>query len=172
VADRTRSSNWAGGDFQQPPRSDGGVALCGACRSSGRCRLGLTAESLDADGVAHFDLSCPPDGEGGPGVAHGGWTAGVLDEVLGHVPILHDQLSVTHTLTVRFRRPVPVGKPLHARAWIDRIDGERWHIAGELTLASSGAVLATGHGVWVARRFDEHFERFRQWLAAQEEGGG
>ena len=94
-------SGWAGGDFQQPPRTDGGVALCGACRRTGLCRLGLTEERLDEDGVAHFGLVCPASYEGGPNVAHGGWTAGVLDEVLGHVPLLHDQLSVTGTLTVR-----------------------------------------------------------------------
>jgi hypothetical protein len=50
------SDAWAGGDFQQPPRTDGGVALCGACRRTGACRLGLTTEHLDAEGVAHFDL--------------------------------------------------------------------------------------------------------------------
>src|SRR5215216_860637 len=114
---------WAGADFQQPPRNDGGVALCGSCRRSQTCRLGLTTERLDADGVASFDLVCPPEHEGGPHVAHGGWTAGVLDEVLGHVPLLHDQLTVTGTLEVRFVRPVPIERPLRARAWIDRVEG-------------------------------------------------
>jgi acyl-coenzyme A thioesterase PaaI-like protein len=161
-------SVWVGGDFQQPPRTDGGVALCGACRRTGSCRLGLTTEWLDGDGVAHFGLVCPTDAEGGPGVAHGGWTAGVLDEVLGHVPILHGQLTVTGTLTVRFVKPVPIERPLEARARVDRVEGRKWFCSGELVLASSGAELARANGVWVARDAATHFGRFEAWLAEQE----
>jgi acyl-coenzyme A thioesterase PaaI-like protein len=161
--------SWAGGDFQQPPRTDGGVALCGACRRTGGCRLGLTTERLDGDGVAQFSLVCPVGDEGGPGVAHGGWTAAVLDEVCGHVPLLHDQLSVTGTLTVRFVRPVPIERPLLARAWIDRKEARKWFISGELALASSGAMLATATGVWVLRDGEAHFGAFQRWLVEQDE---
>ena len=160
-------SPWAGGDFQQPPRTDGGVALCGACSHLGHCRLGLTTEKLDDAGVTHFELVCPADYEGGPTVAHGGWTAGVLDEVIGHVPIQHEQLSVTGTLTVRFVKPVPIERPLEARGWVDRVEGVKWYCSGELVLASSNAVLATGTGVWIARDRDAHFGGFKTWLADQ-----
>jgi acyl-coenzyme A thioesterase PaaI-like protein len=154
---------WAGGDFQQPPRTDGGVALCGACNRTGACRLGLTTERLDDDGVARFDISCPREHEGGPGIAHGGWTAGVMDEVLGHVPILNGQLSVTGTLTVRFEKPVPIERPLTASAWVHRRAERKWHIAGELVLASSGVRLAAAEGIFVLRT-RAHFDA---WLAEQ-----
>jgi acyl-coenzyme A thioesterase PaaI-like protein len=160
-------SRWAGGDFQQPPRTDGGVALCGACHRTGECRLGLTTERLDGDGVARFEITCPPEHEGGPGVAHGGWTAGVLDEVCGHVPLLHDQMSVTGTLTIRFLKPVPIGRPLQARAWVDERFERKWRIAGELVLSSSGAVLAEADGVFVLRDHLGHFAAYQEWLAAQ-----
>jgi acyl-coenzyme A thioesterase PaaI-like protein len=163
----TDGSPWVGGDFQQPPRTDGGVALCGACRRTGSCRLGLTTERLDAEGVAHFELVCPAGHEGGPGVAHGGWTAGMLDEVLGHVPILHGQVTVTGTLTVRFVKPVPIERPLVARAWVDRVDGLKWYCSGELVLRSSGAELATATGVWIARDAATHFAAFEAWLEQQ-----
>jgi hypothetical protein len=72
------ASGWAGGDFHQPTRNDGGVALCSsACMKTQLCRLGLTKERLEADGTASFEITCPAGLEGGPGVAHGGWTAGV-----------------------------------------------------------------------------------------------
>jgi acyl-coenzyme A thioesterase PaaI-like protein len=160
-------TRWAGGDFQQPPRTDGGVALCGACRRTGGCRLGLTTERLDEDGVARFDIVCPADYEGGPGVAHGGWTAETLDEVLGHVPLLNNQLTVTGTLTVRFVKPVPIGRPLLASAWVDRVEGKKWFLSGEIVLRSSGALLAGATGVWIARDPALHFGRFEQWLAEQ-----
>ena len=118
--------------------------------------------------MARFDIVCPQSEEGGPGVAHGGWTAAVLDETLGHVPILHDQLTVTGTLTVRFIKPVPLERPLEATAWIDRVEGKKWFISGRLVLASSGAELATGTGVWIARDRKAHFSGFQEWLAEQE----
>jgi acyl-coenzyme A thioesterase PaaI-like protein len=160
---------WAGTDFQQPPRTDGGVALCGACRRSSACRLGLTTERLDAEGVAHFEITCPREHEGGPGVAHGGWTAGVLDEVLGHVPILHGRMSVTGTLTVRFERPVPIEHPLHAQAWVVRREARKWFIEGELLLSSSSARLARAEGIFVLRDAASHFGDFERWLAEQAE---
>ena len=159
-------AGWAGSDFQQPPRTDGGVALCGACQKLGGCRLGLTTERHDGD-TARFDIVCPTTYEGGPGVAHGGWSAEVLDEALGHVPIMRNQLTVTGTLTVRFVKPVPINRQLEARAWIDRIEGKKWYISGELVLASSGAVLTSATGVWIARDRVEHFAGFQRWLAEQ-----
>jgi acyl-coenzyme A thioesterase PaaI-like protein len=160
-------STWAGGDFQQPPRTDGGVALCGACRRIDHCRLGLTEERLGDDGIARFALVCPEGHEGGPGVAHGAWIAGIFDEVLGHVPILHDQMTVTGELTVRFIKPVPIERPLEARAWADKVNGPKWQLQGELVLASSGALLAKAQGTFVARNGAAHFRAFQEWLAQQ-----
>jgi acyl-CoA thioesterase FadM len=91
----------------------------------------------------------------------------VLDEALGHVPILNNQLTVTGTLTVRFVKPVPIERDLEARAWVDRIEGRKWFMSGEIVLASSGALLTSGTGVWIARDREAHFEGFERWLAAQ-----
>lgn len=160
---------WVGSDFQQFIRTDGGVALCGACRAANKCRLGLHRESLDGD-TAKFELSCPRDQEGGPNVAHGGWTAAAMDEVLGHVPLLHNQLSVTATLAVNFRKPVPVQRPLAAHARVDKQEGSKWFISGELVLLPGGSVLATATGIWIARD-PSHFARHERWLAEQDAAG-
>jgi acyl-coenzyme A thioesterase PaaI-like protein len=161
---------WAGADFQDPPRTAGGVALCGACRRTGTCRLGLQTEMRDADGGALFELTCPAEHEGGPDVAHGGWTAAVLDDCLGHVPLLHGVLSVTAELTISYVKPVPVGRPLEVRAWVDRREGSRWYVHGELTLLPSSAVLARARGVWVTRDVG-HVARHARWLAEQDAAG-
>ena len=137
-----------------------------ACREKERCRLGLHSEWL-TEGTSHYRLACPSDHEGGPGVAHGGWTAGVLDEILGHVPLMHDQMCVTATLSVRFVKPVPIEVSLVGLARVDHIDGAKWSLSGELLLASSGAVLAIGTGVWVARDAAQHLAAFETWLAEQ-----
>jgi len=166
----TNVSAATGADFQDPPRSSGGVALCGACRGGGLCRWGVEREELSADGSVRFALTCPPTHEGGPNVAHGGWTTAVMDDCLGHVPLLHRVMTVTAELTVSFVKPVPVGRPLELRARVERREGRRWYLAGELTLLPGGAVLARAHGVWVSRDRG-HFDRHERWLAAQDGGG-
>jgi acyl-coenzyme A thioesterase PaaI-like protein len=154
-------------DYQEPPRTDGGVMLCGACRRTGRCSLGVRREHLDDDGVARFVLTCGPDHEGGPNVAHGGWTAAVLDDCLGHLPLHARVLSVTAELTITFVKPVPVGRPLEISARVDRREGSRWYISGEMVLLGGGATLARAHGVWVTRD-PGHFDRHARWLETQD----
>lgn len=156
---------WIGNDSVAQPLTDTGVVMCGACTAQRRCRLGVQRERLDGE-VALFDLHCPRDHEGGPNVAHGGWTASVMDEMLGHVPLLHRQMTVTATLTVNFVKPVPVERRLRARAWVDRVEGSKWFASGELLLPPSDAVLATATGIWVARD-PSHFARHEKWLAEQ-----
>ncbi|WP_329310877.1 PaaI family thioesterase [Streptomyces sp. NBC_01262] len=156
-------------DFQDPPRTSGGVALCGACRKGAACKLGVEQEHMEDDGTVRFALTCPRDHEGGPDVAHGGWTAAVLDDCLGHVPLLNRVLSVTAELTVSFVKPVPVGRPLEVRAWVERREGSRWYISGEMVLLPGRAVVARASGIWVSRD-NGHFARHERWLADQDAG--
>lgn len=162
---------WQGGDFVLASHLDDGnpVALCVACTRLGRCRLGLRAERLQ-DGIVTTEIICDAENEGGPRVAHGGWTAGVLDELVGHVPILHRQLSVTGTLNIRYLKPVPIERPLHGRARLVRKEGSRWYVEASLALASTGAELATAEAIMVERD-PAHFERHRLWLQGQDTAG-
>lgn len=160
---------WAGSDFQLPP-GDGTIALCGACRRTGLCRLGLMTEHLGDDGVVRTQLECSADQEGGPRVAHGGWTAAVFDEVLAHVQLLRGVLAVTARLEIAFIKPVPIERPLEARAWVERREGSRWFVAGELSLVRTGATLGRAAGVFVERD-PRHFERHQRWLSEQDAAG-
>lgn len=150
-------------------RTSSGVLLCGSCVRLGHCRLGVQSEQLTGDGSVAYELFCPSDHEGGPGVAHGGWTAAALDELLGHTPVMHGQLTVTATITVQYIKPVPIDRPLLGRSRVDRIEGRKWYLSGEIVLASSGAPLATASGLWIARDRDSHFGGFQQWLSDQEQ---
>jgi acyl-coenzyme A thioesterase PaaI-like protein len=168
------TGNRVGSDFpcSSPARK---VAVCEACRRQGYCRLGIDVECFDAEaGIFHVGLHCPTDHEGGPEVAHGGWTASVLDEVLGFVPIHHGALVVTGRLEVEYVKPVPITRPLIADAQLERREGRRWFVHGELRLASTGAVLAMATGIWVepdARHVDaRRVERYEAWLSAQGAG--
>jgi acyl-CoA thioesterase FadM len=81
--------------------------------------------------------------------------------------MLHRELTVTGKLSVTYVKPVPIGRPLHARAWPVRREGHRLYVAGEMTLASTGAVLATGEAIMVLRDLG-HFARHQEWLAKQD----
>jgi len=83
------------------------------------------------------------------------------------VCLLNGVLAVTGQLSVTYLKPVPVGRLLRARAWTVRRESRRWNVAGELTLASTGAVLGRGEAVMVLRDLG-HFARHRQWLAQQD----
>jgi acyl-coenzyme A thioesterase PaaI-like protein len=143
--------------------------LCGACRRIGRCRLGVESEAIDADGVVSYRLRCEREHEGGLNVAHGAWTAGVLDELVGHVAVLHEQLAVTGQLDVTFLKPVPVEQQLTALAWRERKEGSRWYIRAVLRLEASGADLASARAILVERD-PEHFVRHEAWLRTQLDG--
>ncbi|WP_131744918.1 PaaI family thioesterase [Frankia sp. Cppng1_Ct_nod] len=158
---------WAGSDFQMPPGFNGAVALCGSCSRKGHCRLGMVHERLDDDNVLRANVTCSADHEGGPDVAHGGWTAGIMDEVLGHLPMHLGILAVTGTLEIKFIRPVPLERELLASAWLERREGQRLYVSGELRLATTNAELATAKGIFVARD-RTHFDRQQAWLAQQD----
>ena len=153
-------------------KSPEGVMLCFGCRTLNRCRLGLLNETLQSDGVVISEIECPPEHEGGPQVAHGGWTAGIFDELVGHTLLLHDEFVVTGTLEIVFTKPVPVSRPLIGRASVVRHEGRRVYVTAELTLASNGAVVGTANAIMV-RRPSDHFDRHQKWLSLQngEQGG-
>jgi acyl-coenzyme A thioesterase PaaI-like protein len=142
------------------------VALCGACGRLGRCRMGIESEHLDEAGVVSYRLRCSRENEGGLDVAHGGWTAGVLDELVGHVALLNGQLAVTGQLDVTFLKPVPVEQPLTAWAWLESKQGSRWYVRAVLCLEAGGAELACAEGVLVERDRG-HFARHEEWLRDQ-----
>jgi acyl-coenzyme A thioesterase PaaI-like protein len=141
--------------------------LCKSCARRGSCRLGITEERLIAPGRTESALMCSLEYEAGPGVAHGGWTAAAMDDILGHLSIVEGRRAVTARLTVEFVKPVPLERQLTAIAWCESNEGgQRLHRA-ELRLATTGAVLARGCGIFVERD-DSHFDRHRQWLAEQD----
>ncbi|GAT13354.1 PaaI family thioesterase [Mycolicibacterium thermoresistibile] len=84
--------------------------------------------------------------EGPTGHVHGGVCAMVLDHLLGEVAADSDKPRFTGTLTVRYRRPTPLGA-LRAEAWIDRIDGPKAFAAGHILAGQQ--VTAEAEGVFI-----------------------
>lgn len=57
--------------------------------------------------------------------SHGGISAMVLDQILGHAAAAVGNVGVTTSLSVRYRRPVPLGVPLRIWARAIEVEGNR-----------------------------------------------
>ena len=145
-------------------RRNSGVLLCSGCTKRGSCRLGVLKEELRPDDTYSATVICGAENEAGPNVAHGGWTAAMLDEALGHLLLLKGLLIVTKTLTVDYLKPVPLALEMQCFARVEKHEGSAWHLSGELKLGDT--VLARGTGVFIERDMS-HFQRFESWIAAQ-----
>lgn len=91
--------------------------------------------------------------EGPPGHVHGGYLAGLFDDLLGGVQRLADgPVALTGKLTVRYRRPTPLHTPLTLTAWVHQDRGRRLVVRGEchvddaLTAQAEGLFVRVGTG--------------------------
>lgn len=125
---------------------------CRRCVPTGRCRFGIDNAHLDLNGDVTATITCPESSEGIAGIAHGGWTATVLDELCGLVATVNGSATMTKSLYVEYFRPVPLNTPLHGAARLQGRVGRRWSIEAELHSADRSTVLASASGVWVEPR--------------------
>lgn len=100
-----------------------------------------------------------PQHQGYPGRMHGGVITGILDETIGRAVNYEEgetpkSWGVTAELTVRFRKPVPLGVELTARGRITRDIHYLFEGEGELYLPD-GVVAATAHGKFVRLKLDD-----------------
>lgn len=88
--------------------------------------------------------------QGYPGVVHGGIIAAMLDEATGRSQMRGDSQRFMYTaqLSIRYRKPVPVGKLLHITGHAGKIDGRVCWATGEIH-DSDGILLATAEAVLV-----------------------
>jgi len=89
------------------------------------------------------------DAEGAPGLVHGGLLATLADEVMGSVEHGGNAVRVTAEMTIRYRRPTPIGVELRCRAHpVDSTD-RRFTVHAEITRADDTAVLAEADATYV-----------------------
>ncbi|WP_242153505.1 PaaI family thioesterase [Sphingomonas sp. BAUL-RG-20F-R05-02] len=106
---------------------------------------------------------CPSSWQGGPGIAHGGWVAAVLDDFAGRTMTGTETFVVTGTLNVTYLRPTPVEEDL-VLTGTRHPDGERrWRVTAHLHLAvAPDAPLAELVAMMIEPRpghYQRHVER-------------
>ena len=115
-------------------------------RVEGRVRLGVAYEG-------------PPHG------VHGGYVAGMFDEVLGATQRMMEKPGVTATLTVKYRHITPIEEDLLLRAWIVEEVGRR--IIAKATCHAGDLLTAEAEGLFIKVDFSE----VRSRMAARREAG-
>ncbi|MGY1661487.1 PaaI family thioesterase [Geodermatophilus sp. SYSU D00705] len=117
--------------------------------------------------------------EGPPGLVHGGVVATLLDHVLARAVRAAGRGGLTATLTVRYRRPVPLGVPLLVAAEAGEANGRRTPATARLVPQDdTGTVLAEAEALFVALRPERSAEVFAPmgrpiaaWTAREDRAG-
>jgi acyl-coenzyme A thioesterase PaaI-like protein len=95
--------------------------------------------------------------EGPPHGVHGGYVAGMFDDVLGATQRLVDKPGVTGRLTVHYRHITPVLEELTLRAWIEEDVGRR--IVSKATCHAGDTLTADAEALFIRVDFTEVQER-------------
>lgn len=148
---RSRSEVRRDGQFDAP-EPDGSVLTSYDERPvSGRSSpWGLDVEVRRDGDEAVASLTLRAAHEGAPGRCHGGIVAALFDDVFGFVLQVHARAAFTGELWLRYEAGVPIGVPLACRTRLDRSEGRKLYMSGELTVADTGALLARSSGTFIA----------------------
>lgn len=103
--------------------------------------------------------------QGGPGIAHGGIVGAALDEACGLLATWHRFPTVTARISIRFRRPAPISRPLRVAAQVTSHRGRRIEIEAELR--DGDELLAEAEGAFLHVPL-EHFLATPEGRAAGE----
>jgi acyl-coenzyme A thioesterase PaaI-like protein len=109
----------------------------------------LTMEGEQAVGVVTFGAAY----EGPPGHVHGGYVAAAFDEVLGMVQGVTGNPGMTRFLDVQYRSPTPLHQPLEFRGRVERVEGRKIFVAGDLRVQADGRLCAESTALFVSVDF-------------------
>ncbi len=121
-----------------------GCFVCGQLNE-----IGLRIRILASAGRAWTTLTLDPAYQGWDQVAHGGILAALLDELMLWALFEHDCWGVTAALAVRYRRPVPIGRPIRVEGWVTDVRRRLYRAEGRIVDTAHGSVLCTAEGSYV-----------------------
>lgn len=133
--------------------------LCYACGTDNEHGLHMQFRREGERTVADYE---PADFQQGyPGRLHGGVVATMIDEAMGWAVYHAAKWAATARLTVRFRKPVPLDRPLRVESWVEHDRDRLIELRAEVR-DRAGVLLAEGEGSFMkldARQAREMSER-------------
>jgi acyl-coenzyme A thioesterase PaaI-like protein len=119
------------------------------------------AVHVSADGEVRGQVTLGKPYEGPPGLVHGGFVATLLDHALARAARSAGHGGLTASLTVTYRRPVPLGVPLVLEGRLESVEGRRASAKARLVAEDDpGTTLAEAEAVLVALRAERAAEVF------------
>lgn len=85
--------------------------------------------------------------QGPPGHVHGGWIAALLDQAVGTASALETRPGLTGKLEVTYRTPTPLFTPLDVTGRVDRVEGRKVFVSGEVR--AHGEVTAEANALMI-----------------------
>ncbi|HEY1654142.1 MAG TPA: PaaI family thioesterase [Candidatus Tumulicola sp.] len=133
--------------MSEVPFDDGNCFACGPDNPVGM-HVHFDRAS-DGEGV-YAAVTLAPQFQGWRGIAHGGIVMALLDEAMAHAAGLAGHRGVTASVDVRFRKAVPLEKPLGVRG---RVAWQRRNVLGveAKIFDADGRLLVQGEGHFVSR---------------------
>lgn len=116
--------------------------------SGGANPMGLGGYLWREGDVAVMEVTLGKAFEGAPGRAHGGIVAALIDETMGLVLAINEQLAFTAQLDITYVAPAPINEPIFARAWLKEQDGRKLSI--EATVEAGTTVIAKAKALFIA----------------------
>ena len=134
--------------FERPPEG-APIGTFPDCVVSGDANpMGLDVQFYREGDEAVSRCVLGPAFEGAPNRAHGGVVAAVFDDLMGFVLTIHESPAYTAELTVRYKRPTPVGEEIEFRARLVDRKGRRLHIEAE-AVDNADTKIATAEGLFI-----------------------
>ncbi|XP_042296993.1 acyl-coenzyme A thioesterase THEM4-like [Sceloporus undulatus] len=87
--------------------------------------------------------------EGPPGFAHGGSIATVLDTVLGSLAMCVTYRVMTANLNINYKSPTPLGSVVLVESKLDRVEGRKVFVTGEMRSVDGRTVHADATGLFI-----------------------
>lgn len=142
---------------EQLPSADdllGGIRMYNPVYGSGSPLAPPVHVDVMDDGVVIGTCTLGLVFEGPPMYAHGGVSALLLDQILGHATSASGHPGMTVNLVTRYRAPVPLQTPLRLTAQVSGVDGRKVTAQGSIATAAEpdkALVEATGTFVGLGR---------------------
>ena len=121
---------------------------CFACGTLNVSRAAAWSCTPAATGAGWSSRS-PRRFEGWEGIAHGGIVCTILDEVMAWALVDHDIWGVTARMSVEFKRPVPIGRPIRGEGRVTSVRRRLVEAEGVILDAADGTVLARATATFV-----------------------
>lgn len=93
--------------------------------------------------------------EGPPGHAHGGSIFTVLDETMGLAAWSAGYLALAASITVHFKRKVPLGTDAVVEAWVCRAQGRKVFTHASLRDPQNTCICAEAEGLYITQHPDQ-----------------